>query len=153
MSVTELIHFDKDGNIEAGPAYWVFRRLFLALVILLVALLSFGLGRLSTTGGGEGVSIRYDPSLGELAPKGTSPATQTAAAVKSLPSAGTPAPDNANPPATASQAIVASKNSTKYHYSYCPGAKTIREGNRIYFASAAEAEAAGLVLAGNCHPR
>lgn len=46
--------------------------------------------------------------------------------------------------------VVASKNSDKYHYSWCSGGKRIKPENQIWFASAQEAEAKGLVLAGNC---
>jgi preprotein translocase subunit SecE len=46
--------------------------------------------------------------------------------------------------------VVASVNSDKFHYLHCPGAKTIKEENKIYFPSAQEAIKAGFVLAGNC---
>lgn len=45
---------------------------------------------------------------------------------------------------------VASKNSDKYHLSTCPGAKQIKEENKRWFASKADAENAGLVPAANC---
>ena len=46
--------------------------------------------------------------------------------------------------------VVVSKNSDKYHYSWCSGAKRIKPENQIWFNSAQEAEAKGYVLAGNC---
>ncbi|MDX1607995.1 MAG: hypothetical protein R3251_02200 [Candidatus Spechtbacterales bacterium] len=46
--------------------------------------------------------------------------------------------------------VVVSINSDKYHYPDCPGADRIKEENKIYFASAAEAIEAGFILAGNC---
>lgn len=46
--------------------------------------------------------------------------------------------------------VVASVNSDKFHYLYCPGAKTIKAQNKIYFPNAAEAISAGFMLAGNC---
>ncbi|MEX0877480.1 MAG: hypothetical protein WDZ40_01290 [Candidatus Spechtbacterales bacterium] len=46
--------------------------------------------------------------------------------------------------------VVASANSDKYHYLSCPGAKRIKEENKIYFKDAEEALRAGFVLAGNC---
>ena len=46
--------------------------------------------------------------------------------------------------------VVASKNSNKYHFLWCPGAKQIKETNKIYFESEAKAIAAGYTLAGNC---
>src|SRR3989344_562236 len=111
MSLTEDISFDKDGNAERFP---LFRRLFLALVIILVALLSFGIGRLSVTGK-EPIRIEYDP---ELTTNNSQPTTsQTASVITAIKGGG----------------VVASKNGTKYHYSHCAGAKQIKEENKISF--------------------
>ncbi len=52
-------------------------------------------------------------------------------------------------PSTEKQ-IVASKNGTVYHYVWCPGAKQIKEENKIYFYSPQEAEKAGYRPAKNC---
>lgn len=132
MSLTEIISFDKAGEPERFP---LLRKLFLALVILLVALLSFGIGRLTGSGAREAVKIEYDPSL-------------SAAAIYTA-KLGEPAPLEAK----LSNGVVASKSGTKYHYLSCPGAKQIKEANKITFASAKEAEAAGYTLASNCpHP-
>lgn len=46
--------------------------------------------------------------------------------------------------------FVASKSGTKYHALTCPGAKQIKPENKVFFASAAEAEAAGYSKAANC---
>lgn len=46
--------------------------------------------------------------------------------------------------------VVVSKNSDKYHYGWCSGAKRIKPENQIWFNSAKEAESKGYVLAGNC---
>ena len=47
--------------------------------------------------------------------------------------------------------VVVSKNSDKYHYSWCSGAKRIKPENQIWFTSAQEAESRGYILAGNCN--
>lgn len=47
--------------------------------------------------------------------------------------------------------VVVSKNSDKYHYSWCSGAKRIKPENQIWFNSAQEAETKGYTLAGNCN--
>lgn len=126
MSLTEDIRFDNSGGIEPEGPRALYRKLYLALVIILVAGLSFGLGRLSGQGkGGEGVKLEYQ-SLENT------PAT----AIKAL-----------------DGSIVASKNGKKYHYSYCPGAKQISEANKITFASPEAAEASGYTLASNCQKR
>lgn len=46
--------------------------------------------------------------------------------------------------------VVVSKNSNKYHYPWCPGAKRIKPENQIWFNSAEEAEKAGYIKAKNC---
>lgn len=46
--------------------------------------------------------------------------------------------------------IVASKSGTRYHLLSCPGAKQIKEENKIYFANPQAAEAAGYKPAANC---
>jgi len=46
--------------------------------------------------------------------------------------------------------VVASKNGTRYHYLWCPGAKKIKVENLITFNSEEEAKSRGYTLAGNC---
>lgn len=46
--------------------------------------------------------------------------------------------------------VVGSKNSDKYHLPDCPGAKQISEQNKIWFDSITDAEKAGYKPAGNC---
>lgn len=46
--------------------------------------------------------------------------------------------------------VVASKTGSKYHFPWCAGAKSIKEGNKVWFASTAEARAAGYEPASNC---
>ena len=45
---------------------------------------------------------------------------------------------------------VGSKNSNKYHLPDCPGALRIKEENKIWFSSKAEAENLGYIQADNC---
>ena len=48
--------------------------------------------------------------------------------------------------------IVASKASTtkKYHFTWCAGAKQIKEANKLWFENESLAQKAGYTLAGNC---
>ncbi len=46
--------------------------------------------------------------------------------------------------------VIGNKNSKKYHLLGCPGYNQVGEKNRVMFKTAAEAEAAGYVKAGNC---
>ena len=127
MNISEEVSFGNKDNIERFP--W-FKKPFLSLVIILVASLSFGIGRLSVVSQREGIKIEYDQSL----------ITNTAAVVNA-------------PVGNSAGEVVASKNGSKYHYQYCSGAKQIAEKNKIVFASPTAAEAAGYVLASNCKPR
>ena len=47
--------------------------------------------------------------------------------------------------------VVVSKNSDKYHFTWCSGAKRIKEENKLWFETEAAAQAAGYTKAGNCN--
>jgi hypothetical protein len=127
MSIPETFHFDNRGEVEKHPS---FKRYFLAMVIILVALLAFGVGRLT---GSErpGVSIDIDKEF--LAQDGQGGAGNTAIAG-----------------ASAGQ-VTASSQGTRYYYSHC--GNSISEKNRVVFATASLAETAGYTLAKNCVPK
>ena len=136
MSITEEVTFDKEGNMER--ATWrtlIFDKLFLSTIIILVAILSFGIGRLSVVGNREAIKIEYDSSI-------TNTQSPTSKQIS-----------NSNNQTVGANTVMASKNGSKYHYSHCTGAKQIKEENKITFASASAAEAAGYTLASNCSPR
>lgn len=100
---------------------------FVSVVLVLVALTSFGLGRQSM--------MRAEAPM---VPQGA-----TAAADRIEDEALAPA----ELPTTH---YVASKNGQVYHLPHCSGAKNISEANKITFATKAEAEAAGYRPAQNC---
>lgn len=106
----------------------------LPLILVLVGLAAFGLGRLSAVGE-EGARL-----LIQL-PDGT---TQTAATYQS---AAAPAEPGT---AVRSGTYVASKSGSKYYRSNCAGAARIKEENKIWFATVADAESAGYTAAANC---
>lgn len=66
----------------------------------------------------------------------------------SLPAAAAAAPTIEAAPSTG--AYVGSRNGTKYHLPACPGAKRIKEENRVWFATKEQAAAAGYAPAANC---
>ncbi len=137
MSLTDEITFDKDGRVEKNP---LFQKLLLAIIILLVSTLAFGLGRLSV-GKREGIKLEVER---QLTTDNLQPAS-VSNAVKSL--------ENSKLETENSTSVVGSSKGTKYHYPYCPGAKQISEKNKVVFASADAAEASGYTLAGNCVPK
>ena len=103
-------------GIEAAIGDWG-----LVLVVLLVALSSFGLGRLSATEGSKSaISIGQAPL--EAEPKGT--------AIGGL--------------------IEASRTGSVYYYPWCGGATSIKPENQVWFKTEDAAKAAGYVAAKNC---
>ena len=141
MNIAETVSYDKDGRIERsasiGVNFPLFRKLFLSITIILVALLSFGIGRLSVAGNREPVRIEYDEQLTTDDSQSTTNKNQTASVIN----------------AVREESVVTSKNGARYHYPYCAGAKQIKEENKIVFPTPAAAEAAGYTLAANCKPR
>lgn len=97
-----------------------------AAVVVLVALASFGLGRLSA----------------EKDKKMPITVTQTQPAAVFEVGTGELAPPEAG--------YVGSRNGSKYHLPWCAGAQRILEANKIWFASKEEAEAKGYTPAANC---
>lgn len=101
--------------------------IFVGVIILLVGLGGFGLGRLS---------VRL-PMLSSIAVVGTDQGTSIAAT-------STITADKNDRP------VVASKTGSRYHLPECPGALKISDANKVWFASRAEAEKAGYTPAANC---
>lgn len=113
--------------------------LFIGLLVLLVAILSFSLGRLSKLEESKvPVSIEQVNNLSAVS---ASPFVNNKAGASLDPAQ-----------ASSGQTLpyVASKNSTKYHRVDCAGAKSIKEANKIWFQTVEEARQAGLTPAGNC---
>ena len=126
MSIQEI-----SSNIKR---YLAVDEFFYTAVILLVAVVAFGLGRMS---GGE---IE----------------TQTASLLKSEPQAVTVTQEapvvesTAVPGGVGEGNYVASRNGTKYHLPWCPGAQQIKDENKVWFDTKEAAETAGYTPAANC---
>lgn len=118
-----LAEFIKKCKLKLKPYE---KDVILVIIIILVALISFGLGRLSK------IEERKMPIIIENQQQTTKQ------------------PTTINQNQLAGAGFVASKNGTKYHYPWCPGAATIKEENKIFFASAEEARQAGYTPASNC---
>jgi Metal binding domain of Ada len=72
----------------------------------------------------------------------------SAAATRAPPLLGTVEPESA--PATSPYPIIGNRKSHIYHRPDCPNYSQVAPHNRVAFNSAAEADAAGYRLAGNC---
>jgi len=118
------------------PAGWVKnnnKELYLTAVIILVAVISFGLGRLS--------KIREEKT--PITIENLKENTETSES-KSL------STSNVNSGIKADKIFVASRNGKKYYYAWCESANVIKEQNRVWFSTQAEAEKAGYQPAANC---
>ena len=113
--------------------------LFLAALVFLVSIASFGLGRLSAIWpASESITIEEPGATGFAA---------AARPIEQL----SPAPSPASITApTGSRNFVASQKGSSYHLPNCPGAKQIKEENRVWFETVDAARAAGYRPAGNC---
>lgn len=99
---------------------------YYALIIVLAAVASFGLGRWSLNDAG----------------------TPSGAAIITLQEESTSESNDSID--TVEKQYVASKNGSKYYLLWCPGASRIKEENKIYFDSQTAAETAGYTPAANC---
>jgi len=103
---------------------------FLVVAIFLIALASFGIGRLSVIyGQNEPLRVVY-PEENAL--------EQGAAAVSAIGQT------------SANGQYVASINGTKYYLPNCSGVRRIKEENKIWFSSQEEAKISGFTPAANC---
>jgi len=107
--------------------------LFIIFTIILVALIAFGIGRL-TAPKTEPIQIK---NLEKASVEDISGEQSSSVPI----GVGTTADKGR---------VVGSKNSDKYHLPECPGAKQISEQNKIWFNSIEEAEKAGYKPASNC---
>ena len=107
--------------------------LFIIITIILVTLISFGIGRL-TAPKTEPIQIK---NLEKASVQDITPEQKEGTAQKET-------------QGNYQGQVVGSKNSDKYHLPDCPGAKQISEQNKIWFSSIEEAEKAGYKPASNC---
>ena len=109
---------------------------FVALLILLTSITSFGLGRLSVLWPHKTpVTIAEPPPLSG---GGDRPLSAVGGARKEVPAIKTKGK------------FVASKNGKSYHLPWCSGASLIKEENKVWFETKEAAEKAGYTPAGNC---
>lgn len=114
---------------------------FHSVLLLLVAVGSFGLGRQSVD--------NPAPAKQPLFIKENATTAAVATAINTTATTSEPAPAAAAT-VPAPVAVVGSKSGTKYHLPTCSGAKRIKPENLISFESIEAAKAAGYTAAANC---
>ena len=107
--------------------------------IMLLGVVSFGLGRLSTNG--EQANVVLCSELPHISTHQEPPTVgDQAAAAATTAVAGT----------VSGGAVVGSRSGSTYHLPWCSGAQRIKEENKVWFASREAAEEAGYHPAKNC---
>ncbi len=132
MSLPETVDFDKNGEVQRTSRV---RQVFLGLVVVLVALLSFGLGKLSVGERNQPVIIEANSQFPILNLQ-TSSNENSKLKIDNL---------------AQTASVYASSKGKKYYYPWCKS--TVSEANKVTFASPNMAESAGYTLASNCLPR
>lgn len=120
------------------------RDIFAAILIFLVGISSFFLGKLSAREDVDVPVVITEAPLPEVRGASASVPETQAKALRSE-------ANKPSEPASAEQGMyVGSKNGTKFHLPWCSGAKRIAEANKIWFATKEEAIAKGYAPAANC---
>jgi hypothetical protein len=128
MSIHPILEKIKALTLKVG-----FEGFIMILIIILVGLAGFGLGRLGTAGEIHPVIIQTGENSSSPTPISNS-ASQTLAGAEN----------------STSGNIVASKNGTKYYFSWCSGVGRIQDQNKVYFSTEQEAIDAGYSKASGC---
>jgi len=110
--------------------------ILVVIIVILVGLGSFELGRLSKENGSEGIKIEYGDQY-----QGTS---QTANAISAVPDVGRLETNSSG------KTFFASSRGSKYYSTSCSAGKTIKQENRVWFTTGEEAERAGYALSSSC---
>lgn len=116
---------------------------FTTILVVLVAFISFFLGRASVNEQITPIRASQPAAVGLTRIPPVS-AGENANSSKLQPA------ETPSRPAVATGTYVASKSGTKYHLVTCGSANAIKEENRIYFSTENEAVAAGYTRAANC---
>ena len=116
MSITEAIRKIKDLPED------FLHNIFVTLIIFVVAISSFALGRFSVVGDKVEAEFVYPEEVVKRAQLSLSE----------------------------EQVVVASVRGTKYHYPWCTGAVSMSKANKIEFPSIKAAREAGYTPASNC---
>lgn len=106
------------------------------MIVILVGLGSFELGRLSKENSSSGIKIEYTNQAGN----------QGATVISATEFANTQTTQNSN----SGKNFFASNRGSKYYPVGCSAGKTIIQENRVYFATGEEAQAAGYTLSSSC---
>lgn len=130
---------------------------FIVLIVLLVGLASFGLGRLSKNDENKGIRIQYEAQSANALKASENSVLGLNTSSASEENTRTPAEFLAENPELSTQVSLASmkqffasKRGKKYYPTGCSAGKSIKTQNRIYFDTSEQAEKAGYSLSTSC---
>lgn len=152
--ISEDFEYVKKGDWKNKFNNFLNSRYFVAVVIVLVVIMAFALGRIS--GLQEKrlpvkiISEDLGPTRNALPPEVVGEVKGVSSGVEANSSGVVPSTGSTNSLQANSGQVVGSKNGTKYHYPWCGGAKQISAKNLITFDSITEARAKGYTPASNC---
>ena len=122
--------------------------ILIVIIVILVGLASFGLGRLSKTTSSSGIKI-LPAVVGEYPEQNKGQEANVKSIAENM---SKPAFDinDINDINSINKNFFASNRGTKYYSIGCSGGKTIKQENRVYFSTREEAEGAGYELSSSC---
>ncbi len=123
---------------------FLYSKYYIMSILVLVAAISFSLGRISVNEIQKMPVRVLSGTQGEVMGASTAENQTRVGLSNESPTTATPLEQSS------SEKVVGSKNGTKYHYLNCPGAKQISAKNLITFNSIEEARAKGYTPASNC---
>ncbi len=128
------------GKIKAFIESEQGKDILIVLIVILVGLGSFELGRLSKGTHGSEIKINYPDKTTEAEASQTSNAISVNSNIPGEQKISTPSGKN----------YFASKRGKKYYTIGCSAGNSIKQENRVYFATSDEAEKAGYELSTSC---
>jgi len=114
--------------------------ILIVIIVILVGLGSFELGRLSKGGESSGIKIEYMDPTGN----------QSASAISAIGHLEILPPSGEKTSKSTGKNFFASSRGTKYYSLGCSAGKSLKQENRIYFTTKEEAERAGYELSSSC---
>ena len=118
--------------------------ILIVIIVILVGLGSFELGRLSKENSSSGLKIEYPSQEQSIDQAGNAiSATENTKTPSIIPTI-----QNSN---SAGKTFFASSRGSKYYTTSCSAGKTIKQENRIYFTTGEEAQQAGYTLSSSCN--
>jgi hypothetical protein len=144
-------YFDDTGkeSIKSRLEKMLDSRYFVVVCVMLVAISSFLLGRISGLEDKK-VPVRVINANTENIRNLDGQQKINTETARDGASVVIPVVNKENSNQNSNEVVVGSKNGTKYHYPWCSGAKQIAEKNLITFNSIEEARAKGYTPASNC---